>query len=187
MSQNIPAFCKNCRYIFNTPIRLSSNSINIEFRDCLTDCPQCFRLVPIPDGSYRVINDVLSVINAPNATHDLLKYLKALAEKAQNDNTYKNLLINELCSLKKGDKGVFGELSKKLNEPFKDILFQVITTLLVAAITNLISDMMNSNEDDVSQKLHVDKIVINHTIKQTIYNQIDRSCKKITHKTCHSR
>ncbi|MBD2080175.1 hypothetical protein [Leptolyngbya sp. FACHB-17] len=85
MDITMPAFCSKCENIFSSGISVKDPSSNITFKGALANCPQCGEIGIIPDGAYDFIENTIRVLSGPEATLESLRRLKAILDKAKDD------------------------------------------------------------------------------------------------------
>lgn len=108
---DVPAYCKHCRIMFRSGIRMSGDSQG-RLVGNTTQCPQCMRPVAIGDGNYatRLENDAL------------LQVSDASREAAHLTNIYNQIVSRDLERLKKSNPKAFAEVESVVQQVASNII-----------------------------------------------------------------
>lgn len=77
----IPAVCDNCSNIFSSGVFIENSTATFD-NTRSGPCPYCGSMGHIPNGTFRVVQDVIEILSAPQRTIDELKRLKSLLQEA---------------------------------------------------------------------------------------------------------
>ncbi len=175
--RTIPVVCDRCNFIFPTPIKMGDNATLI-FNNCMAGpCPLCGAMGHIPDGTFKLIDNVIHILNAPSKSTEELKSLAIILEKVNEDKMSLqdavNGIDNSLSEIK--------ELLVKNNERKVDLKFIITTILTVIGL--ILSLYLDHNPT-----IQVEQVVNNIYQFQTTNNiyEINNSGKLniITQKKC---
>ncbi|MDX9972579.1 MAG: hypothetical protein RBU21_06285 [FCB group bacterium] len=126
---NLPARCLKCNLVFSSGIILENATMENSFEGCSTPCPRCQGPASIADGTFNVLDDVVTVINSPNVTVHMLKALGVEVRRAVNESAPPEELAQ---SVEKIDPK-FGWLIRKLKD---SPLYPLILVALYKLIEN---------------------------------------------------
>lgn len=159
---NLPAICDNCGTVFNSGIVGGGGATITMIGSKSGPCPRCGEMGSIPDGTYRLIENVIEILSAPHRTiEDLLK-ISELIKEVEDEQITKEEFEEEV--------------QKKIPElhPFFDWFvprtreekFNIGWKIIGAALPIIISSLINrGTTKDVSPE-----IVINNIYNEQIVN-----------------
>ena len=73
-----PAYCQNCKIVFPATLLSADNVTDLTIRNCSETCPRCGAMARIAEGTFNIQDDVISIVNAPNFTKQLIEFTKLL-------------------------------------------------------------------------------------------------------------
>ena len=76
----VPAACMSCGAIFS--MRLPFGGTQVRLESNVTNCPNCGRWAQVADGLFQFTRDGLTVISAPDVTHEMLAALRGVLRRA---------------------------------------------------------------------------------------------------------
>ncbi len=82
---DIPAYCSHCKLIFPSGI-VANNVHKLKLTGNRSQCPRCHNIGNVIDGTFNIESDVISVVQAPWATFEVLSELARLLGRAQQTN-----------------------------------------------------------------------------------------------------
>lgn len=92
---NLPAICDNCEMIFPSGIAGGGGSTLVMEGNKSGPCPRCGKMGSIPDGTYRLIENIIEVLSAPERTLDELKRFSDLLDKTRKEELNIEELVKE--------------------------------------------------------------------------------------------
>ena len=80
---NLPAICDNCGFVFRSGFAGGGGSTITVIGSKSGPCPRCGSMGSVPDGTYRMIEDMIEVLSASDRTIDELRKLSILVDSAK--------------------------------------------------------------------------------------------------------
>lgn len=145
---NMPAFCNNCGFVFNSGF-VFENCSNVSLTGIKISCPNCQNSASIPDGFYNFIGNTIELLNGPELTLKRLRELKVIITNLKNN----EVSIDQIKSAIKKESpelnSLIGFLPKTRNE-----LYAFIAILLTA-----ISLIINQSARKEGQNITINNII----------------------------
>lgn len=64
-----PATCRSCGNVFPSGFRFDGNIRDLTLADNTTVCPRCGALADVVDGTFDLVDGILTILNAPERTY----------------------------------------------------------------------------------------------------------------------
>lgn len=94
----VPAVCSHCGLVFRSMIRvLGTMSVHSE-RSSQT-CPRCGQMAEISEGTFFLVNDVLTAVQGPEVTKVALQKLQEIVEQAQSTGLSNDELAKQIAQV----------------------------------------------------------------------------------------
>lgn len=149
---DLPAICDNCGMVFRSGIAGGGGATITMVNSKAGPCPNCGAVGSIPDGTYRLIENVIEVLSAPQRTVKELERLSATLENARN-RKYSSQQLEEEIKKEAPELSSLTELLPKTKEEKRSDVKYFITTIL--AVLNIIIPLMNNNTQEQIQPTQV--------------------------------
>ena len=91
---NLPAVCDSCGTVFKSGFSFSGGGTVVSIGSSSGPCPNCGGFGHIPDGTYKIIENIIEVLSAPQRTLDELERLSELL-KDSKENKITNEELND--------------------------------------------------------------------------------------------
>lgn len=139
---NLPAICDKCGMVFNSGIVGGGGATITMVNSKAGPCPNCGAMGSIPDGTYRLIENVIEVLSDPQRTIKELEKLSETLEKAQR-RKYSRQQLEEEINKKAPELSSITELLPKTREEKRSDIKFFIKSVLTAL--SIIIPIMSSN------------------------------------------
>lgn len=149
----IPAFCDNCGTAFPSGFFMD-NCAEVTMTGCKSGpCPKCGSQGSVPDGVFRIMGNVIKILDAPRKTVEQFAKYTMVLHQARAENLdreqVKARIEEELPEL----SGLSSYLPKTRTELY------AFLTLLLAFIATVAPMLKDDENEDVN-------IIINNTVEQ---------------------
>lgn len=137
---SLPAICDNCGLIFNSGIAGSGGGTITITGSKAGPCPRCGGMGSIPDGTYRMIENIVEVLSAPERTLEELRKLSNYIDQA-NDG---KMSVSELSEKTKEEIPSLGPFLDWIVPRNREEKFNFGMIILSTILPIIISALMNS-------------------------------------------
>lgn len=150
---NLPAICNKCGIVFDSSFELSGN-ISIIMEGCSSGpCPKCGSMGSIPNGMYKFINGVLSLLNSDNYSRSDLIYLTNELKKIKDNRSSIDEVALELEENSPKFSQILELLPKNREEKRSDLQFWIST--IISVIMLFISIKPSTPSINIEQVINV--------------------------------
>lgn len=157
----LPAVCKNCGTIFSSGFAVENATVTMVGSES-GPCPQCGAMGRIPNGTFKIIENIIEVLSAPQRTIDELNKLSVTLEIAKKEKYSSEELKNKIEEDVPDMSAVMDLLPKTREEKRSDIKFLITTIIAVIGIINTLT--ITNSSVNIQEDIQPEQ-VINH-----IYN-----------------
>lgn len=200
---SLPAICDNCGTVFSSGFAASSGGTLILEGNKSGPCPSCGGYGSVPDGTYRVVEEIIEILSAPQTTIDELMRLSLIIEKAEDQEVTVDEMKREAEDKVPALSRVFDLLPKNREEARSDIKFflKLIMTAIPMVVASQqgpmiqVDQVINETYQNETNYYHETNTNYNISIKNTPHvksRDIGRNdpcyCGSgIKYKKCHGR
>jgi hypothetical protein len=96
---NLVAHCGNCGCLFLSPYRIRNSTRSGTKKGNTAGCPNCGHRAAVVEGVFDAVGDVLTLIDGPQLTRDLMKKFADLVAQAQRQQITPDDLEREATKL----------------------------------------------------------------------------------------
>lgn len=145
---NVPAICNNCGRIFPSGIFVDGGVILNMQGNMAGPCPECGSMGHIPDGRYKLINNIIEILEAPEHSIGELRLLANIFQKLKKEEISIDKARNEIEDTIPNLSQISNLLPKTRDEKREDIKFLITTIISIIAL--LISIKGNNSETTIN-------------------------------------
>lgn len=154
---NLPAICDNCGMIFPSTFSGGGGAKMLMFGCKSGPCPKCGSMGYVPDGAYRLINEVIEILGAPEYSKSDLELLVKVLNKSKMDDISLEKAKGDIAEKAPRLSKIFDLLPKTRGEKRDDIKFAITTILATLAI---VIPLKSSNASTVNN-INVEQVINN--------------------------
>jgi hypothetical protein len=177
-SFHLPAFCPNCGLIFESrPLGIAPGASveNLVMEGNREQCPRCGHMAELPDGTFNIVDDTLTVLEATPLTRARLAQLADLMDRARTGAIAEEDLADELE--REGGWTALADLLRKAPPRMRHalifLLIFVVQTIGTHEIDRALDDAPTQAElhhglSAISQQLRDDERHVESQIEQAV-------------------
>lgn len=175
---NLPVICNNCGTLFPLYLGEGFGATITMTNSTAGPCPNCGGSGQVLDGTYKFVENVISVLSAPQRTLDELQKLSDSLKVAQNKG-YTNQELKNHLEKDVPELSSIADLFPKTREEKRSDLHFIITTILavLAIVIPLMSNGRTSNTEEIKTEQVIQNIY--HIENQTIVNYPQQTTHQI--------
>lgn len=155
---NLPAICDNCGTIFPSGFNISGGT-GVMIGSKSGPCPRCGSWGHIPDGTYRIVENIIEVLSAPQRTIDELKRFSDLLQRTRNEEITAEELSSKVNSEVPSMSPALDLLPKTREEKRSD--FKFLISAMIATIGILVPVFNDKNVDNPQEQIKIEQVINN--------------------------
>lgn len=172
---NLPAVCNKCGSIFPSGVAANGGVTITIMSSKSGPCPVCGGMGDIPDGTYRVIENIIEVLSAPDRTIYELKRLSEILDQAKKEEISKKELVEEAEKTIPKISSLLEWVIPKTREEKFEYGSRFIMAILGIATQLFISTMINNQPVEEIRP----ETIINQTYEIQNYNVYEKKPVKV--------